>query len=96
LSQELIDLGVTAENIIVWEKNGIEYVYPAALIATSFNCALENIHTMKIVDDLVSIGEASFKKNELKSEILRRLDASTELPEELERKLLSKVRATIE
>jgi len=96
LSQELIGMGVLPENIVTWDRNGIEYVYPPSLVGTTFGCPTERAGEIQIVDDVISLNGISRKKNELKSEILNRIDGMTPLPDEFERKLMDRIRSAVE
>lgn len=95
LSRELVDMGVVAENIVIWDRNGIEYVYPEALLSAVFGCAKERLVELSIAHDVVSLNGVERKKNDLKNEILSRLTISTELPLEVETKLIGPVYAAI-
>jgi len=43
LKEELIKMGMKDNNIIVWDKNGIEYVYSEKLLMEIFSCSLEKL-----------------------------------------------------
>ena len=88
-------MGVPAENIVVWDRNGIEFVYPPALMAGVFSCPPDRAGEILINGDVISLNGIDRKKNELKADILSRLDGNTVLPEELERKLLEKIQRAI-
>lgn len=96
LSAELQGMGVQAENIVTWDKNGIEYLYPETLVASAYACSVDRLHELAILDDRVNLNGISKTKNELKSEVLKRLDSTVALPDELEAKLLDKVRLAID
>jgi predicted ATP-dependent endonuclease of OLD family len=96
LVAELEGMGIQHDNVIQWEKNGIEYVYPAGLVAEVFSCAPERVGAIIIADDRVELNGIIKTKNELKVEILRRLDSKTPLPEEMQRKLLKRISAAID
>jgi len=89
-------MGVLPENIVTWDRNGIEYVYPPSLVGTTFGCPTERAGEIQIVDDVISLNGISRKKNELKSEILNRIDGMTPLPDEFERKLMDRIRSAVE
>lgn len=96
LTAELEGMGVLRNNIVTWDKNGIEYVYPESLVAEVFSTTPARVTEIVITDDRAELNGIAKTKNELKSEILRRLDSSTKLPDELETKLLAPVAAAIE
>ena len=96
LVAELQTMGVQPDHIITWAQNGIEHVYPASLLAEVYSCTPERLSEMAIVDDRVELNGISKTKNELKAEILRRLDSATVLPEEIEAKLVAPLLAAID
>jgi hypothetical protein len=95
LSNELEGMGVLPTNIVIWDRNGIEFVYPEQLLCAVFGCANDRLGELQIVGDVVSLLGVERKKNELKAEILARMTHNTELPEEVERKLLAPISAAI-
>ncbi|MEJ7577157.1 MAG: hypothetical protein WKF74_09155 [Pyrinomonadaceae bacterium] len=92
LSAELQGMGVLPENIVTWSKNGIEYLYPVALVAGIYACPLDRVHELTITGDRVELNGISKTKNELKGEVLKRLDSTIPLTDELELKLLDRVK----
>lgn len=95
LARELTDMGLLAENAIIWDRNGIEYVYPETLLCAIFSCPKERLAELQICGDVVSLNGVERKKNELKTEILARLTNNTELPQEVETKLIKSIRNAI-
>jgi predicted ATPase len=95
LSAELQAMGVHAEHVICWDKNGIEYVYPATLMASVFACDAAQIASVVMEGDVLKLNGIEKKKNDLKDEILKALDSTTELPEELRTKLLKPIEDAI-
>lgn len=95
LVSDLTEMGVMAENIVVWNKNGIEYVYPNSIMCSVFNCSSERLAELNITGDIVSLNGIQRKKNELKAEVIGKLVIGTELPEELEKKLISRIQIAI-
>jgi len=96
LSAELERMGVLSENIVTWSKNGIEYLYPANLVAAVYACSQDRVQELTILDDRVELNGISKSKNELKDEVLKSFSSTASLPEELELKLLNQVRAAID
>lgn len=96
LSAELVAMGVLLENIIIWNRNGIEFVYPSTVMGAIYSSSPERLADLDIVGDVVSLNGISRKKNELKAEVLSRITSETELPEEIERKLLDLIRNAID
>jgi len=89
-------MGVLSENIVTWSKNGIEYLYPANLVAAVYACSQDRVQELTILDDRVELNGISKSKNELKDEVLKSFSSTASLPEELELKLLNQVRAAID
>lgn len=96
LVAELQEMGVPSDNVVRWEKNGIEYVYPGSLLMSVFACGESQLQTLSIVGEVIQLNGISKTKNALKDEILKGLDSNTPLPNELETKLLAKVAVAIE
>jgi predicted ATP-dependent endonuclease of OLD family len=96
LSAELQSMGVEAANIITWDRNGIEYIYPNALLADVYACAPERVREMAIQDDRILLNGVTKTKVELSKELVRRLDSATKLPNELEEKFLRKISTAID
>lgn len=96
LSAELVAMGVMENNIIIWDENGIEYVYPPSIMSSIYSCALEQIKEINIENDVVSLNGISKKKNELKNEVLSRITIDTEFPFEVESKLIDLIKAAVD
>jgi predicted ATPase len=92
LTAELVGMGLLRENVITWSRNGIEYLYPPALVAESFGGS----HAISIDGDRVCAGGVVLTKAQLGEEVCRKLDASTELPAELHEKLLDPIISAID
>jgi hypothetical protein len=61
-----------------------------------FNSSAERLLQISIDGDVVSLNGIEKKKNELKNLVLAKLAPETELPDEVENKLLAYVRRAIE
>ena len=96
LVQDLLGMGVLQENVIIWEKNGIEYVYPPSLMGAVFSCEPDRSQEISVEKDVISLGANCFKKAELSREILKRFDGQTLLSDEFEQKLMSRLRTVLE
>lgn len=83
------DMGFKAENILVWDENGIEYYYPTAIINTIFSSS----DPIQIKDDNVECNGISYKKAELVEKVLIHLDEHVVYPEEFKKKFLNKIEA---
>ena len=88
-------MGLPEDNFVVWDNNGIEYVYPSKLLAEIFRCAESDLSGLVIADEGVEINGITKRKKELADEVVKHIDAGTELPLELEKKLLGRVSAAI-
>ena len=96
LSDELVRMGVLAEQIVVWPKNGIEYYYPTGILAALFSTPLEQVSQLTIDADRVSINGITKTKNELATEVIRQLSEATTYPAELEGSLLVPLSKAVE
>ncbi|MBD1217063.1 MAG: ATP-dependent nuclease [Aphanizomenon sp.] len=95
LSAELQAMGVEADNIVIWDNNGVEYIYPASLLSDVYSCAPERVHELSITGDRITLNGVTKTKNELANEIVKRLDSAIILPPELEEKLLAPIKSAI-
>ena len=77
-------MAVDESNIVVWNRNGIEYVYPVSIMADIFACSPERVNEMVIQDDSITLNGITKTKAELATEVIKRLDRTVPLPEELE------------
>jgi len=76
--------GIPSDHIVVWQGNGIEYLYPKRLLKEKFGAFEE----LQIVGDRVIANGLEFSKNELSNFVVDRLSLDDNLPTELEEKLL--------
>jgi hypothetical protein len=88
---ELEGMGLYRDNVIVWEQNGIEYVYPEAALRD----ALGGTTDFEIDGDRIRAGDIVRTKNELCERVVPKLDADSILPTELETKLLARISSAI-
>ncbi|MCG8092940.1 MAG: ATP-binding protein [Candidatus Thiodiazotropha endolucinida] len=91
LPQQLEKMGLPANNIVVWSKNGIEHYYPTRVISELFHSDKELI----INGDRVELNGLSYTKNELVQMVVPKIDANTEYNHEFEQEFLHKVEAVI-
>lgn len=93
---DLENIGAIPANIIEWNQNGIEYVYPPEILASIFNCSSNDINQIDILSDNVSMNGITKRKAELSESVVTNLTAESILPKEIEKKLLSPLRAAVE
>lgn len=86
---QLVKMGLAAENIVVWEKNGIEHLYPVSTMQRRFGV----FASIDITGDEVSANGVTVKKRELAEFIVANMTGGEALPEELKQKLISPLRA---
>jgi predicted ATPase len=85
LPKEIQALGVPAQNIIKWDRNGIEYVYPPAVMDDIYGAGGE----LTIVDkDVMSRNGIEYKKNDLAGKVVDALTPDTRMHLEFAGKLL--------
>ena len=89
LPQKLQAMGVLAENIVTWPRNGIEYFYPPQIVDAIFGHGDE----LAIEGDRVSRNGLSYTKNELVDKVVNQLNADTQLHPVFEAQFFSKVAA---
>lgn len=89
LSNQLKKMGVPSENIIVWEKNGIEHYYPKGVLVKIFG----NHETLEIDSDLVSANGIKIKKTELVDLVCQNLSHDDIFTEEFNQKFFSRIKA---
>lgn len=77
-------MGVPSEHLFVWERNGIEFVYPSRILAEIFACAESNLSDMRIEGDDVVVGSVSFRKAALCDQVVSKLRDDTVYPVELD------------
>ena len=96
LSNDLESMGVLKQNLIIWDKNGIEYVYPRQTMAAIYSVAEDTIMSeIKIIDDNVKVRDLSIRKVELAQKVVKLLDATTVYPAEIETKLIKPLNKAI-
>ncbi|WP_152997654.1 ATP-binding protein [Methylobacterium sp. GXS13] len=96
-SEQLAALGVSRENIIIWENNGIEYLYPSEFLAEKFMCSLDEAQRIAISgSDNVEMNGISIRKKDLASEAAAYLTGSTAFPRELCIKLFQRIAGMLE
>jgi len=95
LKAELVKYGVIEDHVIIWGKNGIEYLYPSALLCGIFSCGEESVASLDITGDRITLNGIARTKNELSIEVLKALRSDTPLPLELKSKLIDPLTETI-
>jgi len=78
------DAGVPTENVVVLSKNGIEYFYPAHLIARAFACDEGDVPTIKLENDPIEFNGHRFSKKDLSAFVAAGLTAGDVLHAELD------------
>lgn len=87
LPAQMVQMGLQAENIITWPKNGIEYYYPPAVMDKIFGAGGD----LLIDRDRVSRNSLTYSKNELAERVSALTEQSTALNLEFEALFISKV-----
>ncbi|HEX2650003.1 MAG TPA: AAA family ATPase [Burkholderiales bacterium] len=95
LKEELIRIGLVPDNFVAWSRNGIEYVYPQNLVASIFACRSEDVSSLLIAEDVISLNGITKRKKELCQEVTRQLTATMDLPKELVDNLLARMSAVL-
>jgi predicted ATPase len=89
LVDQLVQMGIKREHVVVWEGNGIEYVYPRKLLERRFG----QFSDFTINGDIVIVNGHSVTKQELNNYVVNNLRGEEELPQELMEKLLTPLEA---
>lgn len=89
-------MGLPAKCSVEWTDNGIEYLYPARILADIYRQNITSSAALQITGDSVSFGgDISYKKSVLCEKVCEALSVQTVLPDELESKLLGPLRQSI-
>ena len=88
-------MGVRCDNMVIWEGNGIEFVYPQNVMAKIFCCSEEEVANMRISGDTVAIGQIHKREMELCDEVVNLMTSESKYPQELETKLLREIESRI-
>lgn len=91
LSDHLIEMGVPRDNVVIWEANGIEYLYPRSILEARFGA----YDALVIAGDRVNIGAHAITKQELADLVVNSLRGDEALPEELLAKLIRPLEALL-
>jgi hypothetical protein len=89
LPKEIQAFGVPEQNIVKWERNGIEYVYPPALLDGIFGAG----GTLTIDGDMVERNGFECKKNDLASQVVGALTPQTDMHPEFTEKFIDLLEA---
>jgi hypothetical protein len=84
---QLEGMGLPRDNIIVWDKNGIEFYYPPEILKKIFHSE----EGIKIIGDRVSAGGLEYTKNALSSLVVEQINEHSIYYDEFSKKLLSKL-----
>ncbi len=87
LTASLVSMGLTKDNIITWQKNGIEYYCPAQILQTIYGSTEEIV----IDGDLVKLNGIEYNKNQLVDLVVDKLTKDVELPNEFSEEFMNKI-----
>lgn len=87
LTASLESMGLPKENIITWQRNGIEYYYPAQILQSIYGSAGE----IEIDGDIVKLNGIEYNKNQLAELVVDKLTKEIELPQEFSEEFMSKI-----
>lgn len=83
--------GVPDENVIIFNRNGIEYYYPKELVGKIFLSGPDAVDQMAIGDSYVELNGVRKSKKQLCSEVIQQLTPQTEYPAEFSEKILRRI-----
>lgn len=81
--------GIPPQNLIILQRNGIEYYYPASILSDVFSCGTDPYSQLQLHDNTVTVADITLTKKELCKQVIARLTAASTLPEELTKSLLA-------
>lgn len=87
LKQTLVDMGLPADNVVVWTSNGIEFLYPPTVLDAIYGVGGE----LKIDADIVSRNGISYSKAVLAEMVASKTTPTTVMHPEFESKFLALV-----
>ena len=87
LSSDLQKKGLPKMDVVIWDKNGIEYYYPDSLLQTIYNDDTLTASDLQIENDLISHNGIEKKKAELCDEITKSMNGTEPLHPDLEQVL---------
>ena len=80
-------MGLPKQNIITWQRNGIEYYYPAQILQSIYGSTGE----IEIDGDIVKLNGIEYSKNQLAELVVDKLTKGIELPKEFLEEFMSKI-----
>jgi predicted ATPase len=88
-------LGIPAQSMVRWDRNGIEYVYPLDILSSVFRAAITDYDGIAVEGDRIWVGDIAVTKMDLAQRVVAALNPETKLPDELMSKLIEPVRRTL-
>lgn len=85
LTSDLQKKGLNEKDVVVWNKNGIEYYYPDSLLQNIYNDDSLNASKLNMDNDIISYNGISKKKAELCDEITSQMNGTEALHPDLEK-----------
>jgi len=92
VKQGLIDMGLPADNIVSWSKNGIEFFYPETILTHIFGAGGQIV----VEGDQVTRNGVTYSKGELSERVCARLAADTPLADEFESRFMNLVKRRVD
>jgi len=91
LKPTLVSMGMLDENIVIWSRNGIEFVYPPTILDEIYGTGGQ----ITVLGDVVTRNGLSYSKAELADRVCARVNAETAMNQEFEERFLSLVSRNI-
>ncbi|MBL1209118.1 hypothetical protein [Geminocystis sp. GBBB08] len=85
IPDSLISMGLLPENIVIWSRNGIEYLYPESVLEKIYG----ESGTIEIDEDRVMRNGITYTKVELTDKVCKLLNPETQMESEFTDKFLS-------
>ena len=87
LTASLESMGLPKDNIVIWQKNGIEYYYPKQILQSIYGSTGE----VEINGDMVKLNGIEYNKNQLAELVVNKLTKETALPQEFSEEFMDKI-----
>jgi len=91
LTDHLVQMGIRRDHVVVWDRNGIEYVYPHGVIEARFG----QFSDIVMDGDRVVINGHTLSKQQLADYVVNSLRGNEELPAELMKKLVGPLESVL-
>jgi hypothetical protein len=89
--EEVAKMGASRDNIVVWSKNGIEYLYPLDAVSAAFGVSVSHHDQLVQNGDRFEVHGVVRTKTELNDLVCYSLGMDSDFPEEFQAKFLNQL-----